>query len=1561
VFVHGFTGHPKDTWTLKGARQESSDPARKRGQDDEPPAAAHPSKLRKLLSSSQKSTAGEALGKGHAGPESKEPKGVYWPADLAPQTIPNSRILTYGYDTKIRHWVAGPISKNSIYDHAQDFLSTLEHRRRGQNEIRRPILFVAHSLGGIIVKEALQISRGYGSVKPHLHGIFEATIGVLFFGTPHAGADPRNFLHHLLSASAQALGAQVNEKIVSALMPGAEVLARLRDDFSLMCHERKWRIYSFQEEYGVTALFGTQVVDDQSSCLNDLVIETKQRISSNHMDMCRFSGLQDPEYLKVAATLTFILDTLENDPSDVSPDQPFTLQPCPEIHALPEPETLSFRSSVMSKELRETPPQEVEDRGDNPSGRPSRGIPVEIKQSLIDKLYFAKIDERLTSLTAAQGTTCRWFLEKEEYISWRDPAKRSDHGGFIWIKGNPGTGKSTLMKLLFEEAKLGAKNDLLQITLSFFFLARGTDEEKSTVGLYRSLLHQLFEKAEDLKESIEWMTIDGARGIQLNGWHETALKQTLKNSVERLGTRSLTLFVDALDECEDSQARGMIYFFEELCDLAQTLQVQLQICLSSRHYPHIEISKGIEVVLEDEVGHRQDIEQYIRSKLRLRKKTAQALALRSEILNKSFNIFLWVVLVVDILNSEYPDKNIQKMRQRLRDIPQKLADLFEMILARDDENLEELQICLKWVLFANRPLKPQELYFAIQFALDGEDECTGSWDKESVDLDDMKVFARSSSKGLAEVTRNKASEVQFIHESVREFLLGRYGSQWSGSSANVPGHSHELLRDCCSSQVEVVVSRISKTSEAKELRNSISREFPFLTYAVENVLRHANSAQKYDLNQLGFLDSFALPHWITVKNALEKFPVRQYSESINLLYIFAEDNLAELIKICPRKESCFELGSGRYGPPILASIATGSEDALQALSDVELRAQLSESEIQDLLKQYPEKKNKSARIGRDFNFPKTKGVFQYIFENCDEVMAALLVKSGQVQTNSLSGYGESKLTPLSCAAAVGYEALAKLLLDQGASVDFTDIKSCRSPLTWAAENGHEAVARLLLQAGVETEWAAPSDTPLIYAVRNGHEAVVRVLLEHGANVNFRDTTGKTPLGLATKRGRQEVVKLLLDKGARVDLKDCDGQTPLSFAIECGHEPVVREFVARGAIVDLKSNDGQIPLILAIIRGNEEIVKLMLEKGAQVNLNSVMAGKTPLSWAIENGHESVVRLLLDKGAETNLKNDDGRTSWTLAIEGGNQEIAKLLLHPGAQIDIPDNNGRTPLSWAAGCGCESIVRLLLEREAQINLKDNSGRTPLSWAAMKKKEATVRLLLANGADAELVGNTGRTALMFAALFGSTSLISHLLHDDNMESADDSGRTPLSWASGSWANQSVVRLLLERGAVVDSRDITDRTPLSYAAANGNFISVSLLLEKGAAVDSFDNHGQTPLSHAAEGGGVAIVELLLEKGAAVDSFDNHGRTPLSHVAEGEVAIVELLLEKGAAVDSFDNHGRTPLSHAAERGRKGVVQLLLEKGAATDSVDDEGRAPYDWAVSKERHYTAQLLARHLCN
>ncbi|SPN96623.1 uncharacterized protein DNG_00144 [Cephalotrichum gorgonifer] len=1225
VFVHGFTGHPEDTWTLKRTKAQRTNRGKKRGRDEEQPTnLTLRLKFTKLVSGGRARTpSNDAQADGEDGTEADGnlSSDVYWPADLARKTAPDSRVLTYGYDTRVRHRVVGQISQNTVSDHARDLLSTLEIHRRNLSEKRRPVLFVVHSLGGIVVKEALRMSRDCVSTRPHLHNIFKSTVGIIFFGTPHHGSDPRS------------------------------------------------------EEYGVGMLNGNKVVEDTSSCLGDPTLETKQHISSNHMDMCRFSGLEDAQYKKVAAAITDILGNLEvgtNPTQSVADGGSFAVD----------------RSITVDNS--NTP--------DHSSIVDSSSIVEHLKRSLREQLYFDKIDERLTTLTAAQGSTCRWFLAKPEYAEWKEAEKQPEHGGFLWIKGNPGTGKSTLMKFLFEGAKVGAKGDPSQIMLSFFFHARGTTEEKSTAGLYRSLLHQLFEVAPDLiVAGLEWMTAAGARVIERDGWHEESLKQTLTYAVRELGRRSLTIFVDALDECMD-QTAAMVCFFEDLCESAIEAQVRLQICFSSRHYPTVVIQKGIEVVLEHELGHRDDIETYIKSRLRMgRSKRAETL--RSEILEKSSGIFLWVVLVVDILNSEFPNNSsIANIRKRLDDIPPKLHDLFEMILARDGQNLEQMRLCLVSILFATRPLQPQELYFAVQLGLDRN--CSTAWDQEDVGLDEMKTFVRSSSKGLAEVTR-KSSSVQFIHESVRDFLLDRgHEGQLSGDSSNFIGRGHKILRDCCAAQIDAPISLhlglpdYPETSTSTVRREALRLKFPFLEYAVLGVLRHADGAQRNGIEQGDFLVSFQIEPWRLLSNALERHAVRRYKESVDLLYILAENNLTNLIRICPERLSGLKARGERYGPPIFAALATGSYEAAETLLVAQAEAQSDTSPLFDLCTHYAEKRKRHTNLGRNFAFSRHKGVLTHAVEFGDEVIVAFLIDCGQASPDLVDRHGRPLLY---WATQNGHVATARILLERGADIEVED-NSGRAALSWAAERGDMAMASLLVEKGAAIEGRGSIGmTPLCWAAENGKVGIARFLLDKGAGIEGKDSVDSTPLSLAAENGHVATTRLLLEKGACIEGNYSIDGPPLGRAAENGHEVTCTLLLEEGADIEGKDNFGETPLYKAVKRGHTHTVMLLIQRGANIEAKTAN-GMTPLMRAAADGKDAIAGILLEKGSSVDARNGDGSTPLHCAARNGRSDIVRLLLDKGAKVEVNDDRGLTPLSLAVHHGNEFIIRLL-RKKAQV----------------------------------------------------------------------------------------------------------------------------------------------------------------------------------------------------------------------------------------------------------------------
>jgi hypothetical protein len=76
---------------------------------------------------------------------------VFWPLDLLPHCLPNARIATFGYDSKVTNWFKGPAMQLDVFSYGESLLGALEARRRADPE--RPIIFIVHSLGGLILKD----------------------------------------------------------------------------------------------------------------------------------------------------------------------------------------------------------------------------------------------------------------------------------------------------------------------------------------------------------------------------------------------------------------------------------------------------------------------------------------------------------------------------------------------------------------------------------------------------------------------------------------------------------------------------------------------------------------------------------------------------------------------------------------------------------------------------------------------------------------------------------------------------------------------------------------------------------------------------------------------------------------------------------------------------------------------------------------------------------------------------------------------------------------------------------------------------------------------------------------------------------------------------------------------------------------------------------------------------------------------------------------------------------------------------------------------------------------
>jgi ankyrin repeat protein/nucleoside phosphorylase len=831
------------------------------------------------------------------------------------------------------------------------------------------------------------------------------------------------------------------------------------------------------------------------------------------------------------------------------------------------------------------------------------GIPFlseEHKRMLLDSLKFDQIDARQVTIKKAHAKTCSWLLSKPKYLDWLDNTKLGEHHGFLWIKGNPGTGKSTIMKFALANARKTMKD---RIIMSFFFNARGGDLEKSTVGLYRALLSEILERVPELQCVFDTLELRTWNSGGLHQWGVELLKDLFEQAILRLGQSSLVCFIDALDECAEHQVRDMLSFFEHVGELTVDAGIHFRVLFSSRHYPYITIKRGLELILEGQEGHIQDITDYVNSELKIGHSN-RAMQIRRELQEKASGVFMWVILVVEILNREYDRGRVHALQQILHRIPGDLHELFRDILTRDSHNRNELLLCIQWVLFARQPLKPEELYFAILSGI--EPEALAEWNTDVITIDVIRRLILNSSKGLAEITRSKAAPtVQFIHESVRDFLLKENGlcKIWPDFGSNLQGQSHDQLKHCCLTYIKVDVSKhvdlnksLAKASskEAARLRESVAKAFPFLEYAVRNVLYHADAAEGSGITQGDFIQGFHLPYWVQLDKLFEKHEVRRHTRNVSLLYILAEGNLSNLIRVHPSVLSCFDMGRERYRSPFFASLATGSGEAVRTFMQAYVANMSPESRLRDLCDKYCQDGSRNPDLGRDFNFSNHRTVLSRIAE-LDEVIFVFYLEAGKVMLNSMDKYGQTLLS-------------------------------------WAAKKGNEAVVKLLLATGLVDPEPKDNDgrTLLFWAAAWGNEATVKLLLATGqVDPNSKDNFGQTPLSWAVARGNEATVKLLLATGQfDPDSKDNYRRTPLLWAAEFGNEATVKRLLATGQVdPDSKDNFGRTPLSWAAKEGNEVIVKLLLATG-QVDPDSRdNDGRTPLSWAAGKGNEAIVKLLL----------------------------------------------------------------------------------------------------------------------------------------------------------------------------------------------------------------------------------------------------------------------------------------------------------------------------------------------
>lgn len=591
-----------------------------------------------------------------------------------------------------------------------------------------------------------------------------------------------------------------------------------------------------------------------------------------------------------------------------------------------------------------------------------------------------------------------------------------------------------------------------------------------------------------------------------------------------------------------------------------------------------------------------------------------------------------------------------------------------------------------------------------------------------------------------------------------------------------------MLKQCCQNHLRVnasrhLASKESSSKAAKQLRQQLKTSLPFLEYASQNILYHANEAAS-QISQDHFLDDLVFEHLVNAMNLFEQYEVRRYGPDVDIIYVLAERNFTQLLRTAAppgTKVHKFSRG-GRFHFPLIAALVNDHREAVRVLLQSNEEITYEPDAWYRLADRLP---------------PILKRITPLIWtiERGLRSISAMLAVSNEIEPDSQTTQGR---TALSLAAEAGFGKIVDLLQTvREANVNLTD-EWMRTPLSYAAEFGRGSVVWSLMGQDALTTPDRDKQSPLMYAALRGHLDVVERLLEYSpkvgegdpawltqipcpigsepfpvgqtksSDVHAREELGRDALRYAVAGNNPAVVHLLLNSNFSVHAKDNSGgkalfSLPHSDFFRKGTADLLRKY---GDDLKAATQDGVLAFSAAEHRDSpmNRIVTtyLLLKHGADLEATTNY-GITAFHSTVASGNEDLIRLLAYVGVNIEATDRAGETALMRAVDGIDRGITELLLKLGADIEAKDLRGRTPLSHAIALyqyyndryherRILDEIKTFLAHGARLNAQDQKGRTPLSYGVQTGSDVLVQLLIEAGADVNLADDKSVTPLMWA-----------------------------------------------------------------------------------------------------------------------------------------------------------------------------------------------------------------------
>ncbi|KAM0816606.1 putative NACHT and WD domain protein [Seiridium cardinale] len=322
--------------------------------------------------------------------KNKDP-GLFWPLTFLPlePDLCLARILTFGYNANFRK--SGSVG-TSVLDFAKDLLFDLKYAKDEHTEDLNmghvPLIFVVHSMGGLIVKEAYM----QGQHDPKYETIIKSISAITFLATPHRGTNLAETLNKIL----QSTMVSNSKQYITELGKNSLTLQKLNEQFRHIAP--RLDIVSFYENQATSiGLKGARVmVLEKDSSVLGYPGETSKALDADHHGVCKYDSPRDPNYITVRNVLKSLVSKIisaaeSKQPAMSSRRQSIDLKAMLDIADLPDTDYVFFRDQWT------------------------------------------------------QGT-CDWILQETAFQDWAEDSGPTSR--LLWLNGGPASGKSILSSFI---------------------------------------------------------------------------------------------------------------------------------------------------------------------------------------------------------------------------------------------------------------------------------------------------------------------------------------------------------------------------------------------------------------------------------------------------------------------------------------------------------------------------------------------------------------------------------------------------------------------------------------------------------------------------------------------------------------------------------------------------------------------------------------------------------------------------------------------------------------------------------------------------------------------------------------------------------------------------------------------------------------------------------------------------------------------------------------------------------------------------------------------------------